>query len=351
MKKKILFSLPILAVSASFMTGCNSSDSRIRITYGSPLLSEMVELTYSDFTQKMTYGENMIVATYDSEVSESCGCWINFQPILNRYSDEKDTIIYKMDRHYIVNNPYGLILPSGSDPTFFVTNKGNLEKQYVYNTSSPSSELFKNYAKFKDNMDSLVKEAQLMLVDIDYVQKAIFEENRTDFVLYQARSACPDCSYCTPNFLEPYAAKNNLKNKIYVVDIQSIYDDKPTYQAYKDKMEMSESANATFGYQQGVVPTFQIWSNGVLKDTCVYFNDSVAKNEETQKWYVKESYYTEERVANLKYTNTVLLGHEIPDDEIEEIQYGSKTYYAWKQSAMAKIYNPIVSDFLNMYAK
>ena len=354
MKKTLIFSLPIFAASISFLSGCGTGDSKIRITYGSPVYQEMVELTYSDFTQKMTNGENMIVATYDSEMSESCGCWINFQPILNRYADEKDTLIYKMDRHYITNNPYGLILPSGSDPTFFITNKGQLEKQYVYNTTSANADLFYNYAKFKDNIDSLVKEPQLMIINEEYLNRAIFEENRTDFIIYHGRNGCPDCNYCAPNFLEPYARDNNLKNKIYVMDIEYLRGT-DGYQLYKDKYQLSVGAdlenptNPHFGFGTGVVPTFQYWKNGVLTDMCVYFNDEYKLID--GKYTITDSYYTEERVQYLKYTDTVLVGHNIPDEEMEEKQYGEIVYKAWKKKDMAKIHDKIAKSFFDYYAK
>lgn len=358
MKKNLLFFIPLLATSSLFLGGCQSSKAKIRITYGSPVYEEMVELTYSDFTQKMTNGENMIVATYDSEQSATCGCWIYFQPILNRYVNDHDTVIYKMDRLTVVKDTYGIILPSGSDPTFFITNKGEIVHQYVYNTTSANAELFHSYDKFADNLASLTKEPQIMLIDEEYLNKAIFEENRSDFIIYHGRSGCPDCGYCTPNVLEPYARDNDLKNKIYMIDIEYLRGT-DGYQPYKNKYQLSAydfdedgnkiEINPTYGYQQGVVPTFQYWKNGVLSDACVYFNDSYEKKND--KWTITDSYYTNKRVANLKYTSTVLLGNIIPDEEIQEIKYGEKSYYIWKQDEQAKIHNKLLTSFLDYYAK
>ena len=348
MKKKAFLSLPIFAVSASFLVSCGTGESKIRITYGSPVYTEIVELTYSDFTQKMTNGENMIVATYNSELSPTCGCWKGFEPILNRYLDEKDTIIYKMDRLDIVKDTYGLILPSDSAPTFLVTNKGEINKQYVYNTTSANAELFHNYEKFKDNMDSLVKKPQLMIINEEYLNKAIFEENRDDFIIYHGRNGCPDCNYCTPNFLEPYVRDNDLKHNVYMMDIEYLRGT-DGYQEYKDKYQLSNKNNTTYGFGDGVVPTFQVWKNGVLKDMCVYFNDTYKLAD--GKYTITDSYYTTERVQHLAYTNTVLLGHIIPDDEMEEITYGEISFMSWKKDAMAKIHNQLLGSFLNMYAK
>lgn len=371
MRRKFVLTSILFAASASFLSGCKTSrDSRIRITYGSPIYTELVELTYSDFTQKMTNGENMIVATYNSELSPSCGCWKGFEPILERYLDEKDTFIYKMDRLEISNkNPYGIILPSDSAPTFFITNKGEIEegKQYVYNTTSANAELFHDYDKLKDHLDSLVKEAQLMVINEEYLNKAIFEENRSDFIIYHGRNGCPDCNYCTPNFLEPYVRNNDLKNKIYMMDIEYLRGT-DGYNTYKNKYKLSicydeehpEKApsemdpplpptNPEFGFGDGVVPTFQYWKNGVLTDMNVYFNDSYKQID--GQWTITDSYYTEERIQHLKYTDTVLLGHIIPDEEMEEKHWGEYTYMGWKQDAMAKIHNKLLGDFLDMYAK
>lgn len=349
MKKKAFLSLPIFALTSSFLVSCSTGDSKIRITYGSPIYTEILELTYSDFTQKMTNGENMIVATYNSELSPSCGCWNNFKNILNVYVDAKDTVVYKMDRLEIPRrNPYDLTLPSDSAPTFFITSRGQVEKEYVYNTTSANAKIFEGYREFKEHMDSLVKKPQLMIINEEYLNNAVFTEKEDGFIIYHGRSGCPDCNYCTPNFLEPYVRDNDLKHKVYVMDIEYLRGT-DGYQEYKDKYQLSSKNNTTYGFGDGVVPTFQVWKNGVLKDMCVYFNDSYKL--EDGKYTITDSYYTTERVKNLAYTDTVLLGHIIPDDEMEERHWGEYTYMSWKQEAMAKIHNQLLGSFLDMYAK
>ena len=346
MKNKVLLLLPILAFSATHLTSCGDED-RVRITYGTVMHQEMISLSYSDFKNKMTNGENMIVATYDSEYSLDCGCWRTFSAINNIYVKQKGTVIYKLDRKEITKNDYGLTIIDGSNPTCVVTNNGEVKYEYVYNPKSANIKMFEVYESFVSQMDNVTKEPQIILADIDFVQKAIFKENRKDFIVYHSRNKCPDCSYCTPMFLEPYCANNNLAKKVYMVDIQDIYDDKTLYQGYKDKLQMNAEVNEIFGYQTGVVPTFQIWNNGVLKDACVYFNDEVDR----ESWTITNSYYTPERVKNLKYTDTVLLGREIPDEEIGVCYWGTYEYDCWTQEAQAKIHNPILKSFLDYYAK
>ena len=97
-----------------------------------------------------------------------------------------------------------------------------------------------------------------------------------------------------------------------------------------------------------MVPTFQVYKSGQIVDACVYFNDSIAKDE-NNKWHIVNSYYTNERINNLKYTNTVLMGKELGEEEIKtNEQYN---YSFWSQEFAAKEHNKILNSFLDYYVK
>ena len=85
----------------------------------------------------------------------------------------------------------------------------------------------------------------------------------------------------------------------------------------------------------------------MLKDACVYFNDSISQREDG-KWMVSETYYTQERVAKLKYTNTVLKDMVLDDADLQEYP-GYGTF--WTQDGAAKYHNEILKSFLQYYAK
>ena len=358
MKKNLVFPLLILGSSLATLMGC-ASDNRLRLTYGSVIDTEASELTYDDFIYRMESGENMIVVTYDSIYSIDCSCWTGFKKIIDEYVNKTTTIVYQIDRNQfseagrLVAKEYGLDLPlEKSDPTCIITNNGKITNQYrAY--SQNNKPIFESLDGFKKAIEKVTKPAQLIYADRNYLHKQIFEDKVDKFIVYQGRNSCPDCNYCTPNCLVPFSNSHNFKNPVYLMDLQVkgiYYDenmnkDNDTYLAYKQEYQMTEDKNAKFGFSTGVVPTFQVWKKGVLSDACVYFND-VAKKDENGKWVIDETYYTEERIQNLAYTNTILKGLEIEEDKLDV--YGEKGF--WKKEAAAIYHNKILESFLNYYA-
>ncbi len=353
MKNKALFTSILVGISLSTLVGCQQKDNRIRLSFGSPLATEATELTYAELVARMDNGENMIVVTYDSIYSADCSCWTNFKKIVDKYVDDNDTIIYQIDRNEFEGHEenYGLtLLKENSNPTCFIASHGEVKNEYRAGSKNNEA-IFKTEDGFSSIIKKVTKPAQIMLVNRDYLRNAI--DSGDKLIVYQARNACGDCNYCTPNFLLPYSDNNELKTKIFLMDLQVpgiYYDaemnmDTETYAAYKNEYQMTEATNAKYGYITGVVPTFQVWENKELKDACVYFNDSLTKVDD--KWVVDTTYYTSERVGNLAYTNTVLKGKVVADEDV--FIWGDNGY--WNQDAAAKEHNPILESFLNYYAK
>lgn len=358
MKKNMAFSFILLSLVSGAMTGCQSKDNRIRLSFGSPLNTETVEIAYEQFVAKMDAGENMLVVTYDSIYSVDCSCWTGFKSIVDKYADDNDLVIYQIDRKQFEGREetYGLtLLKENSNPTCFVTRHGSVAHEYRAGSKNNEA-VFTTEKGFASTIEKVIKKPQIMLVNRDYLHNAINSGEK--IIVYQARSKCGDCAYCEPNCLLPYSEENDIKTKVYLMDLQvpGIYYDtkmnrnEETYAAYKAEYQMTEAANEVYGYTTGVVPTFQVWENKELKDACVYFNDSVSKNEEG-KYVISQSYYTKERVKNLAYTDKVLLGMELSEDEVTEGEYQGTPYCIWKQDAAAKHHNEILKSFLNHYAK
>ena len=168
---------------------------------------------------------------------------------------------------------------------------------------------------------------------------------------------CPDCNDCFPYVLLPYSNANNLKTNFYIIDLAVpgiLLNEEGGFegtglQSYVDFMQeyhMSAAGDETFGYDRGFVPTTQLWEKGKLIDMNVYFNDSIAYQNET--FVVSQSYYSSTRVKSLNYTNTVLEGLEIP---VEEVEGNAEEGYSWNKDAAAKYHQPILEAFLDKYVK
>ena len=76
----------------------------------------------------------------------------------------------------------------------------------------------------------------------------------------------------------------------------------------------------------------------------MFFNDSVSKKEDGT-FYISESYYSEERISNLKYTDVILKGKELKEDEV--MDYNG--FYYMPSTSSAVYHTPILESFLNYY--
>ena len=132
-------------------------------------------------------------------------------------------------------------------------------------------------------------------------------------------------------------------NDIYVLDCQPYWrrrdaEDYDSYLAMKDELGLSTVNNPVYGYGAGVFPYFMYLENGNYASGAVVYNDSVNSD-----LVVTDSYYTAERAQVLQYTDTVLVGKQLSDDDVNKSQYG----VSWTHESADKAYEPILTAFLD----
>ena len=367
MKSKLLL-LPFALLSLSTLSGCQEKKTELHITYGTHIDAPGVkDLSYGDLMNKLVGGneqtENFLLAIYYGKDSH-CSCWGTFKVVLEEYADKYDTVVYSIDRFEFdsqrkesdgnIWKNAGLSFQEKDEPRFFIMSQGKVKKAFYYN----SSKMFKNCDALNNEISNYIKGPNIFYVEQDELDNRIFAEMQ-ETVVYYVWSFCPDCSYCSPNFLNPYANVRTLRNNILIIDIGELtgYDptsttpfanfntSNPEYVAFLNEHHMSEAGDQKYGYGRGFVPTIQYWKNGELQDMAVYFNDTLAKEDD--HYIVTESYYTEERLPNLKYManveHNVLKGTVVP---AADVIGGS-----WDKEAAAKYHNTYLGAFLDMYAK
>ena len=359
--KKLLFLLPIIAVTTLGISGCKSSK-KARITYGTLVDTETTELDYGALAAKVAKKENMLVAVWQDN-GVPCGCWTTFKGVLDKYVDEYDTKIYTIARSQFSdeNEKWGLtILNDTTEPTFALIKDGKKANEFVYgNDNKP---LFTTLKGLREAVTKIARDPQYMLVDQTYLDKALFEDKNSKVVVHYIWNFCPDCNDCFPNVLLPYSEKNEFKTKVWVIDLgikgllldaegKFIGTGIQTYVDFLKLHKMSKAGDETFGYDRGFVPTTQVWENGELKDMTVYFNDAVSL--ENGKYTVSRSYYDSERVKSLQYTNEVLQGKELAEEEVSATTDKDTgiTSYSWKADYARKSHQKLLESFLNTYVK
>ena len=358
--KKVLFLLPLLAISSLGVTGCKKAAELPRITYGTLVDEQAEEISYTDLVAKVARQETMIVGTYLKVSSGQCGCWIQFKSVLDQYVKEYNTKVYYIDRFSFPSDgeKFGITLDtSHTDPSVVFFKNGKKVNQYLY--SSDTKPIFEQMSGLRKAVSKFARDPQLMFVDQSYLDNALFTAKNDKVVVYYLWNTCPDCNDCLPYILDPYQNKNLLSTQVWCIDLaikgllldENGNQDKTqtSYVTFLKEHHMSASGDATFGYDRGFVPTFQVWEKGVLKDMSVYFNDAYEKVEE--EWKITRSFYSEERVAHLQYTNTVLEGTTIPNEDMLEVEFGGSTFTMWKTEAAREAHRPMLESFLDMYTK
>ena len=182
-----------------------------------------------------------------------------------------------------------------------------------------------------------------------FINKEDIENIKTsgkNAVIYFERTSCGDCQALNPTLLRSYIKAHPNMNKLYVFDCQPYYRKKTDedYQSYVDikhELGLSNVNNPIYGFNDGVFPFFSYIENGAYASGAVVYNERISKADE--KYYVTGSYYTNERVPSLQYTDIVLEGKEV---SIEELNI-SETRAIWKEEFVNKAYEPIVNSFLD----
>ena len=362
MKKKflVLLGIPLLFYS---LTSC--SDTNGTLTYGTYLeqdLNSLKTLNNDELVNKTKNDkETFLLATYQSSYSEDCLCWSTFLNVIVKYSNEYHEVFYLYDTQSKDDSVSNLKIESFSDstPCLYIFKGEKQLVKYSYKNNK-DKDLFEDTSlKLLDkSIHKYVHKPYMFYVDKNYLVESLSKTKEVG-VLFM-RNGCSDCSYVIPNVLIPYINDHSFAKDIWVFDMQYYYDlrndetaseeEKGQYKALKDQYGLSTTSNQTYGYQQGVVPTLQYYSEGVLKDATVFFNDVVGQKEDGS-FFVSDSYYTSERLPNLRYMkgfgkDSVLKDKAISSENVGQTKSGN---YYWMQKDAAKYHTPILKAFLDYY--
>ena len=359
--KKPLLILPLLLVP--LLTSCQKE--KVTLTYGTytqNTIYSIKELTTSELLAKAKDDQEVfLLAVYQDEYSEGCLCWQTFENVIATYMNNIHEVVYAYNAYNQSDAIKHLKIEKmeESTPTLYIFNGEKTVAKFSYRNNQ-------DMAIFEDTTGEAMFTRVHKYIErpkMYYVDEAYLDEcySKKDLAILFMRNKCGDCKYVLPNVIIPYIKKHSLATDLYLFDLQKIYDaarnefatqeEKEAYQNLKDKYGLSEQGNATFGYQYGVVPTIQFIKNGVIDGASVYFNDEVIKKEDGS-YYLSNSYYSEERLANLKYLanasfTTVLKGMGIKEGIMENKNGG----YYWSQEEASKYHKPILEAFLDYYMR
>lgn len=362
MKKKLLPLLVLLLVPFG-ISACSSS--KASLTYGTYIKSEpdsLKELSTTELKNKATEDKEVfLLAVYQDKYSDDCLCWNTFKNVIANYSNTYHEVVYTFNAYNqdIELKKLNIEKREDSTPLLYIFNGEKLITKFSYGNSQDKA-IFED---LKGEAMNTRIHRKVNKPTMYHVNEEWLDENYTkteELCLLFFRNKCGDCKYVMPNVIIPYIYSHNIKKQLYVFDIQPLYDlitkdgrtDKDAlarYQALKEKYGLSEAGNPTYGYQNGVVPTIQYVKNGKLEDASVYFNDSLGRKD-TTSFYVLESFYSEERLPNLKYLKGMSKEQAVIEGKPAKavINAADGTIY-WNQSEADQYHRPLLEAFLKYY--
>lgn len=337
MKKWVKFLLPFIVASSSFLSSCKSDD-RTYIEYGDPFVTESTLVSANELDLKIKNQETFLFIVN----STTCGCWRDFEAIINDYITTYKVPCFRMEYDSIedVYTQFSIPTISKSTTTFIIYDKGQL-KQCI--NSNDQTNIMKDKKTFIKYMEENIIRPGCYLITKE--QYHVIKNSGQNAVIYFLRSECGDCKAINPGILKNYVAKHQDANKIYCVDCQPYWRNRSAedYQSYldtKDELGLSVKNNPTYGFGNGVFPFFSYIENGNYASGCVIYNDTITKDG--SKYIISESYFSKERVSNLSYTKKVLEGKTLKEKQLN-IGYG----ISWKHEYADRYYQGILNSFLD----
>ena len=328
--KKLLFAF-VTIFSLSSLLGC-SSGSKERLTFGTLYHEEAVEID-NDTCYSKKDSENFVLATYGDT---TCGCWVYFSRVLDHLAKYDHVLTYKISNEQIDDRLNDFGIKNSDDPAFYIIANGKLIHRSFY---TDNHTLFSDENVLLNKIKEIINLPYIYLINEEQIKTEVIDKGG---IIYYMRNSCKDCSYATPSVLMPYLKDKEIENKIYAFDMDPIRKNEPDrYQTFKDDHYLSNKYNATYGYGDGVVPTFQVYKDGELIDAAVYGNDVITDRK------ITTSFYDDERSSHLHYISN-LIRKSLSDVTLSDYELNSDGQ--WKdREAQKQYYEPFIEAFFDYY--
>ena len=341
-------------LSGSILSSCTNAneDKRVALDYGTIRSTELDDIRsqaaikYDELTSKIAHKDSFMLVVY----TPGCGCWDDFAPVVTEFMNKTHCNVEYLSVYELTiqKDQFGIYTVASDMPSVCLFKRGQLKIQSTYGLHDKL--MFKNYSHFQEFAD-----ANIILPKMYYIDEATYDSyisSNKEFNLYVARKLCPDCQALDREVLYNWSDSiEKINNNLYIFDIQSYYptteEDKPAYQALKDKLGLSEETNPTLGYSTGMVPTLQHRKGNEITDMITVLNDMPDYGGDSTKL---ESYFTAERVSHMPFLKNTTLTVVLDEMTLSEEQV-SGWFTGAKDAFNAQYHYPIANLFLDTYCK
>jgi len=266
--KKWLVYIGCFFFALFLVTGCsctNKEDEDISISLGIGDMnaSAFVELeTTQELINKIENDDSFVLLVYGSW----CDHCKNFKPILNSVIEERNLIVYGIQVELI--NGVSSLSSVQYIPTLVVYDKG--EASAIIDPGVEET-YFSNTKGLNNFFDKYTHKPIAYYITLEQLREK--KQNEENFVVYFSNSESDASKYLNDNYMLDLFDTYHADKEFYILDHGGISD--MEWQTIRDEFGLSEAGSSTFGYGEGVEPTFQFYKQGVLTDMAVFANDQV----------------------------------------------------------------------------
>ena len=374
MKHNNILLLPMLIVSLALSScGQEKKDNRPIMTYGTYIkttVNTIKELSSDELYDRL-YNKNevLLLAAYQGDYSKDCACWTTFKNVICYEANYSHYQVYIFNAQEQDESLKDLKIKkiNGSTPMLYVFN-GPKQLASFSEANKRDKTIFTD--TINHELASRVGEYVMpycFLYYVDEISLDAFIGDKSNSMMRKVffiRSKCSDCTYTINNVVRPYSEEKNNKQyyfeHYYVFDMQPYYEQEKNsengeavYTKLKEKYHLSAEVDEKYGYHKGVVPTAQLYTNGELIYSSVFFNDSISKNENNE-YYISDSFYSEERLPYLSYLDDSYNGWSVEHKilkgmkiSINDVVFASDGTPYWSQEKAAEYHTPLLRAFLD----
>lgn len=265
MKKKFLLLFPIL-IGAASLTSCQNKTTHFEIKRIEGQ-STYVSLTYEELAQKFAHEDSFVIYINQS----GCLSCAAFEPILTSYITSNGAVIYGITSQELSK---GNLISIKYTPTVALVNSGKVISKVDSSSKNKELETSSNFQKYLQKYTYL---SSRIRIDEDTLDAKI--AGKETFIVEYTWDSCGDCQTLEKLYLNEFR-KNHPEWTFYELELSYYYDhrenkDDPLWTEMTKKYQLSKEGSEKFGYNNGVVPTFQFYSLGVLSDAAVIYNDNI----------------------------------------------------------------------------
>ena len=348
--KNFLLFIPLLITisacdnsnSGSTSGSNNDTNNKVNFITGDLTTNSLIELKSQEQLDTLRDNEyDFIVYAY----VQGCSTCISFETKLQKYIENYGVTIYKINYTSTLSDTDPIKLAKGAAPAIGFYKGG--KKLYISAYNSSTRDQFTNDDSFNNMMNKYVSLPNALFIEpLDLDIKKNMKETMT--VLF-TRSSCGDCNFLFDDFFNEYLATHKSK-KIYMIECDKKgirYDENGEFnsmqwQEFKDKYQLSKKSSEKYGYETGVVPTFQYFKEGILSDSDIYVNDSYESKliEGTKKYKIT---ITNSFLADLIGKTFEFDATNISDEDLDKVIYIAVRDFVKETHIKA------LTNFLNKY--